>query len=1106
MKYQNENEFLQKYWLKKLTYAQTQDILWKENLFGYWDEYIWEESEESVDEWYDDWNNIYYYEGDLTFDGDATIQDIYYYTLVVKWNLTVNWIMKQGYYITGNGYFDALEMKSNQVCIGKETVKYFQSQYSEDDWSLKISKKRTVTAPYFFSWFYDLNAYDFVNSETVIFALYDYYKLKLFQTNLSFFKWHEAFFVIKTNLYWQVEEDWHNNFSFDFEQIYEILKKELSIFIDDFDVSCKWLYDTALKFFDEKNYPLAYYYAKQSYLKSPNYFPASFLVAESLRLFWAYEQSLPYYQKSIISYPEWILYNNYKSQEMISWSFIRLNKPKEALNIIQDVIKKDLNNEMALRIRWEIYILMNNLDLAKEDLLKSIEIDSFFSNNWLLWLVYFLEGDTKKAEYYYKISANYYSNATPYNNQRSLSFQYPSPISVNWESCSLEQLQNIEDWKEKDFQYWEKYLLENFNSNDWEEKMIEVLNKIPEEFRTKEMCLKLLLDDKIPWSIIQAFFHILDDEILLQSFSRTQVIPLGKIPLYFLSKNIILQYNHSFSIEEIPQELVDYDIALHSVICNYYNYDYIPENFKDDKMLIASIAWWAMDQYNDVIIPKEKQTISNICNAIDLSIKALEKINPRYITKDVYQYAKLKYESHPKWKEIVSVHDRDYWKQSWSDDKTPYNYDTFDHVWACFWDEKYILNCIYKWWERIFNLPEEFFTYKIALAWVETYSYSFSSVPKKYITQELCETACSKDYGSALEFVPIDMRTEKVCLLSVNRDGENLKFVPLALRNLSLCELALKRSKESIKAIPYEFYTEILNDKNIQELNEKYYLGFLYLQKWIGFLSQNKYQEAIDLFEKIRKLDEDEVTSEHIQQSLYFEWFIYYKLENQQKADEFYKKATSQDSNFIQPYKTYNLPKIEVAVWTFDKNVFEDIIWKSQQMIKVKHYDQALEEIEKAEKILINSQTTEMNFWAIIWDQKRYVLIELNQVEKSIEISKNAIEKLSQTTIMPYNSFDNNIRSALRNMYNLLAYDFMQKWDINQSIKYIEKTFETISPIEDDEVLYPFYETKAFIYKKASLIDEKYKKKLEFLLKKIIEIKENYPEYFTNDFDTEFLQ
>ncbi|HEY1201008.1 MAG TPA: hypothetical protein VGE79_08510, partial [Niastella sp.] len=321
---------------------------------------------------------------------------------------------------------------------------------------------------------------------------------------------------------------------------------------------------------------------------------------------------------------------------------------------------------------------------------------------------------------------------------------------------------------------------------------------------------------------------------------------------------------------------------------------------------------------------------------------------------------------------------------------------------------------------------KQYLTQKICDVAVKRNSYDFEFVPKEFVTQEMCEKAVGSDYGSALEFVPLPMRNEKVCGTAVSMDAVNIKFVPLALRTPALLAAVITRDKDLSKYIPHEQYTavyEILTAK----FKNRFTQDYLLLNTGLGLVIDKKYEDARKKLEEVEGVKNAEAV--YVHQANYYIGWSYFLEGNTAKAKEYFKKSQDyakaqkvNDTDWLTyAYATFQLPPVG-EVYEFSKGEFDEEMRQVTLLVQNKEYTQAIDVLARAEKLLTDAQSTEMRLWAYVWDHQRYVLYEAGKKEESLALCKKTIAELSKITLWDYLEEFNPIRAALRAANNNLAY------------------------------------------------------------------------------------
>ncbi len=1083
---QRKLDYLEKHGLKAVSYQEALDLLEVEELFGYHDPYG-EEDGEWVDEIYEeDEVDIFYAGEDVVINGDFDIPEVWggeLTLIVVDGSLSVNGKMRYSYYVTGDADFDFLWMNARQACSGEEKVRYLQMETAEDHEALRVSKPRKVSAPYFFSWFYDLSAYEF-SPETCVYGLYSWHEQRYFTTENPYYLWQEPSFMLQPDLVWNLDYSGSDEFIINVDKMYQNLKQGKSIFIDGFDPNCLPYYRKGKALLLQEEYEVAFLHFKKVLELSPNFYLAYSDAALCLRKAKAYAQAKIYDKKGMELLPTKVTFPTFACAEGAALSALILEDYDEALRIADRIMDRSDENYYGFRLKAEALLAKGEAEAAKSLLLKSTALASAFTNHWLLGLIYHQEQNHEKADEHFQIAKRNNAKAKPYSEEQNLTYFYGSNRTVDWEDKSLEDLPVVE----KDQAYWNGFLNRNLDksSNAW---AYDFVLDIPEEFRTRQMLVSLLDRDTTSGQVAKHFSSVINKPLALRAVSAATPCRLSDLPDHLIDKEICLSLSSNLILSEVPAAILDYDICHHAVLQWAINLKEVPQQFRDEKMYIAAIVGGALEDYSKAHLPQRYYEDKAIFKALDISMLTLERIPARYVNAAIYEYGKSKYGETSAWKELVSRFDREAYLKN---GEPEFDYETFRRVWACFWDEQFILDAINVEGEgeRVYQLPRRYFTQKIVEAAVAKHAYDFEFVPREFITPELCRVACSQDYGSALEYVPLSMRTEELCSIAVGRDGENLAFVPDSLKSIPICIRALLDDAKHLRFVPYELYPSLFEEL-LRKYSNRYKLGFIYRGKGMGAFHQGDYEEAIQYFQKVQSLDEDEASEVHKQHCLYYEGWANYKLGRLEVAERLFNQSTlEQDEDFLsKPYDVATLPPVFNVVHDLNKYAFGQLMQQASFHVEHKEFSEAVSILSQAEGMLREANCSDLALWAMVWDHQRFALYELGRKEAAYELCQRSIASLSKEVLWDYIEDFNPIRHCLRAMHNMLAYHLWESAEdlseLEEGLRHSNLSFSIFSPIEDETALYPFYETKALLLDRLSKLDRKYEKRLDLLLGRI---------------------
>ncbi|WP_343670958.1 WGR domain-containing protein [Chitinophaga sp.] len=1087
------SEEANEYGFKELPYREVLDLLDVDQLFDNWDGQYGYDTEE---EYFEDYGDIYVYEGDLqvnkNLDGAGSL-------LVVIGNLTVAGKLDVPYYVTGNTTADYLILNTLQYTAGTETIRYMAVAWGQDDEMVHKMPFRKINAPYFFSWFYDLDCFEF-GPDTVITALYDQDSLDYYKTNNVFLAWHNYALAFRPELCYVVEAAHYDMLGINLSAFYEALKNNQSVWKDGVTPEGIQLTEQGMILRGQQEKPEAYHRFKAAIAAAPGYYLPYFKAGECLFGERAYEQALVYFKKGIPLSPEKLLYD-YGCIAQAALCEVRLGNYDAAI----ELAKTGRESDYFLRRVWgEALILQGKLDEAIVLLEKSVEVRSVFSNSWLLGLAYYLKGNKQEAIKNYDTASYYSKKAQPYEQHTTLHYFYGDNVRVNWDAEGPSQIV-------KDQAYWNEF----FNSNT---VSFDNLLRVPEQFRTSQMVSTLLLQKDVDGHILKYISPALyTQEIILQAVDRESPLRYEEIPAEFLTEEVFAVHPHGVSLAYLPKEKMTYEMCFEKVKFDQYNYNHIPEAFRDERMNIALIAGGGLRDVNYKPLPKKYYTNEYILQAIDLGIHAIGNIPARLVDKEVYDYAFAKYGQEREWPFIVDQYNRERWRYgsrsdveemgqhilrhtidkvdvrrinkhsyayykkylagsmpaAWEERKDitneyleteEFDYNTFENVWACFWDEAFILKAL-KAGDHLYNVPAQYITPKIAEEAVDLYAYDFLYVPKSMLTLALCEKVFSGSEFYNLDAVPLAMRTAKICAIAVGRDVANFKFVPLELRDPEFCAAVVARKPALSIYVPHQHYAATFEivDKRFGKRVEA---GYVSVNRGLGLIINGDYELAVQQLVK--------VGDSYRHQAVYYLGWISYLKGDEKPAKEYWRQSQDiakageiDEEEWIKyAYAAFQLPEVP-GVYEFNQDTFDEQMREASLLVQDKQFELALSGLAQVEKLLIDAQSGEMRLWAYVWDHQRYALYEAGQREESLAICRKMIAELGKVTLWEYLEEHNPIRAALRNAHNSLAYHCYEHGEIVEGLKHSKMCMKTIAAIEDKEVLNPFYETQALLMHKA---------------------------------------
>ncbi|MBC9912747.1 WGR domain-containing protein [Chitinophaga varians] len=1182
--------FIAQHRLEQLSYEEVLDRLGITSLFDYWDNDDYDpadtrwatENYETEHEYFEDSSPIYFCDGDLVIDGDLRLPNSYLGLFVVKGNMTIRGQVPSStpYYVTGDSTIDFLYLDAFQKTCGTENVRYIALAHGEDDEVVHTMPHRKINAPYFFSWFYNLRCFDFA-PQTLITAMYNEDDLSAYNTHNALLAWHEYAYAFRPEFYSSISENWHDNMGISYRRMYEALLDKQPVLQEGVTPKGIQLVRQGISLKGQDDFAGAYQCFREAIAVSPGYYWAYHQAGDVLYSQQAYTQAMERFAQGIPYTPEKVAYEFTCMQEAAFCAVIT-GADDKALQWAEMAVQKSSSAHFSLRIIGEVLIRRQQWAEAKDHLERSIAIKSIFTNNWLLGLIYHLQGDEQQADKYYQAAYDKNQKARPYTEHTDLSYIYGKPVTVNWDTTKPAAAV-------KDQAYWEQFFADAIQQygpdlykrtgqfpSQWLSNKIAT---IPEQYRNGSMLQTLMQHQHlgeydVEGNILQLFkAALMTPEIALLAVNREDACHYQYIPPALLTEAIFKAHPQGIDLSYVPEEKRTYDSCFLAVSQNQYNYSSVPAIFRDERMNIALIAGGVLGNSSGKVLPSKYYTSEYIQQAIDLGMHVIERIPTRYVDKALYDYATAKYGQQPEWSFIVEQYDRQRWRygsrhdiqhlsklilkhgmdiflhirqeaihqQSYQyikkhlgdqpgfkekvkqygwesrinvvfEKAEEFDYDTFGKVWACFWDEDFIIGALTAHEpnasERIYDVPPQYLTQKICDIAVKRNSYDFQFVPKQFVTQAMCEIACSLDYGAALEYVPLAMRTEKVCSLALGRDAENIRFMPLALRTEQRCLQVVLSNSSYLKFVPYEHYTAVFNTL-LQKHTARLYEDMILVNLGLGLVHQQQYAEARTRLLAVEK--SAEVHDHYTHQALYYTGWSYHLEGDSKQAAEYWRQAQDvaktrkieKEYWLTFPYDNFQLPPVG-DVYDFSRDEFGHNMREAGLLIESNNYPLALALLAQAEKQLQDAQCTEMWLWAQVWDHQRYALYEAGQQEASLEVCRKIIAGLGSLSLWDYLEEYTPVRAALRNAHNSLAYRcYETAQDLSQvkeGLQHIKITMKTISPIEDKNALNPFYETQTLLWHKAMQFDAAYQKDFQKGMEKIDKMKLKEKGFLSEDF------
>jgi hypothetical protein len=116
-------------------------------------------------------------------------------------------------------------------------------------------------------------------------------------------------------------------------------------------------------------------------------------------------------------------------------------------------------------------------------------------------------------------------------------------------------------------------------------------------------------------------------------------------------------------------------------------------------------------------------------------------------------------------------------------------------------NEKEALVAVQEDGSALYYVPDNLKTLELCLLAVEQDATAFYDVPDNLKTVEMCLSAVQQE-GRTLSNVPDSLKTVEMCLAAVQQDGKALEYVPVSLRTVEMCLAAVQQTGRALFYVP----------------------------------------------------------------------------------------------------------------------------------------------------------------------------------------------------------------------------------------------------------------------------------------------------------------
>lgn len=219
------------------------------------------------------------------------------------------------------------------------------------------------------------------------------------------------------------------------------------------------------------------------------------------------------------------------------------------------------------------------------------------------------------------------------------------------------------------------------------------------------------------------------------------------VPAKMMSKALCYQAaKNRTAVEYIPEELLDYELALEIVThkpyqLNFLTHEYWEDDFIDKKMLVAYVKGGSADRLSDFCEELNIDMYEVVMEVVPISLEMFDKIPVAAVNQAVFDLAEKCHGSHPNWQAVTESHSRKNYggnltyseiEQVKQLGKYQLDY-ALENVWAYQLDAEYCINLIKKvpYFNSFCYIPKDIFNEDLIIAMLQNDKDNLSYVPKR---------------------------------------------------------------------------------------------------------------------------------------------------------------------------------------------------------------------------------------------------------------------------------------------------------------------------------------------------------------------------------------
>ncbi|MCL2090929.1 MAG: hypothetical protein FWH11_06865 [Micrococcales bacterium] len=465
-----------------------------------------------------------------------------------------------------------LDRQKNNQWFGTVVARQYALFMAADDEVLHGGWRGRLDTPRLFAWFVDWRRAR-LQRDTTLFLMCPGYRFTAPEQD-EWYNWRDEFFVLKPRCVEAGENYCYDDPRWKFETIDDLLDAGESLYIDGYDPACQPVMREARSYLRDGRPREAFAYAKRATEMSPGYCKAWELAGDCLFSADAFAQAVPYYERAVELFPSKHRGLEDTGLDYLAWSLLclgELDRAVETATVSIDRTKHlpdhidDEVRGLPYRVRGEAWLWKGEPEKARDDLLKSCDLQQTVARRHLLALVYHRLGDEKKAQKHAQVE-----EFGPLDEHTDMYCMLSRPVVVDWEEVTVEDVEPV-----RDADHWLDYLRRRVFGDP--NVLAPVgFQAVPAEFLTKDFCTKAAdleaaddrertgdPDAKVVVSVAAHFPESAFDTELATTLVRYDAFNLAWVPRQWVTKELLMGIGswERPDLQHVPTDLLDAELV-----------------------------------------------------------------------------------------------------------------------------------------------------------------------------------------------------------------------------------------------------------------------------------------------------------------------------------------------------------------------------------------------------------------------------------------------------------------------------------------------------------------------------------------------------------------